>query len=60
MYNIALRHVLITVVLVEKQQLLHILHVVCTLSYPACEVHVIGYIIICGLSGYGIFSHIIS
>jgi hypothetical protein len=31
---------------------------VCSLSYPACKVHMPYYIVICGLSAYTIFFHI--
>jgi hypothetical protein len=33
---------------------------VCSLSYPACKAHAPHYIVMCGLSGFTIFFHIIS
>jgi hypothetical protein len=32
---------------------------VCSLDYPACNTHVLSYIVICGLSGFTVFFHII-
>jgi hypothetical protein len=32
---------------------------VCSLSYPACKVHATYHIFICGLSGSGVFFHIV-
>ena len=52
----ALRHVRLTIAAVEKQYELHILGVVCSLSYPACNAHAQCSIAICGLSGCTIFS----
>jgi hypothetical protein len=59
--NVTSSFVRVTIVAVEKQYELHILSVcVCSLSYPACSAHAPYYIVICGLSGCTIFSHIIS
>ena len=48
-----------TTVAVEKQYYIFQVYV-CTLSYPACKAHVLYNIVIFGLSGCTIFSHIIS
>jgi hypothetical protein len=38
--NVTVRRVLATIVIVEKQQVLHIVSVcVCSLIYPACNAH---------------------
>jgi hypothetical protein len=46
----------VTIVAVEKQQVLHTL-CVCSLSYPACKAHAPYYIVICGLWLHQIFRH---
>ena len=53
MYNVTLRRVLVTIVAMEKQQVLHILSVCVALvvQYAMCMHH----IVLCGL--YGIFRH---
>ena len=40
MYYVTLRRISITPATMEKQSVLQILMCVCSLSYPACEVHV--------------------
>jgi hypothetical protein len=55
-YNVILRCVRVTTVLVEKQSVLHIVSVcVSSLSYTACKAHAPNYIVICGLCCYTIF-----
>ena len=55
MYNITLRRICVTIVAVEKQQVLHILSVFITLGIQ--HVH---HVVIFGLSDSTIFLHIIS
>jgi hypothetical protein len=56
-YNVTMRGVLVTIVAVEKQQVLNILSVsVCSLRYPACSAHVP----YCYLLPVQIFFHFIS
>jgi hypothetical protein len=60
-YDVTFRRVGATIVAVEKLYVLHDMSVcVCSLRYPACNAHVPYYIVICGLSGSTVFSHIIS
>ena len=69
--KVTLRCVHITAVIVEKQYVLHRLSVcvclcvcvcvcVCRLDYPVCKAHASYYIVVCGLSGFTVFFHIIS
>jgi hypothetical protein len=59
--KVALRHVRVTTVAVEKQKVVHILSVcICSFDYSACSAIVLYYIFICGLSDYTIFFCIIS
>jgi hypothetical protein len=60
MCNMTLRDICITTVVMEKQQVLHILSCGYILSYPACKVYVPYYIVICGLSSSTICFYIIS
>jgi len=61
MYNITLRHICATTVAVEKQKVSYILSAcVCNVSYLACKVYVVYYIVICGLSGFTTVFHTIS
>jgi hypothetical protein len=54
--DVILGRVRVTIVAVEKQQVLHILSVcVCSLSYPARKAHSPYCIVICGLPGSTIF-----
>jgi hypothetical protein len=60
--NVKLRHVRVSTVAVEKQQVLHILSVCLysCLSYAACTAHAPYHLVICGLSGsYHTFQHCI-
>jgi len=54
--DVTLRRVPATMVIVDKQYVLSIQ----ILRYPACKAHAPYYIVVCGLSGYAIFLHIIS
>ena len=58
MCNIILRYVHVTIVAVEKQELINIMSVCLyyCLSYLACQLH-FHYTVICRLSGSTIFSH---
>ena len=62
MYKVTLSRFRVTVVVVEKQQVFHVLSVCLysCLSYPACKAHAPYYIVIHVLSGSTIFFHIIS
>jgi hypothetical protein len=57
--NVTYRCVRVTIVAVEKQEVLHIL-CVCSLSYPTRKAHASYCIVNFGLSGCTIFFHIIS
>jgi len=64
-YNEISRRVRVTIVAMDKQEVIHILNVcvcvcvcVCSVSYPACKAHAPYYTVICGLSGFTIFLHI--
>ena len=46
-------------IVVEKQSVRYSV-CVCNVSYPACKAHAPYYVVICGLSGSTIFSHIIN
>ena len=61
--NVLLGRVRLTVVTVQKQEVLHILNMyvcvcvcVCSLSCPAYKTHMLCYIVVCGLSGPASFS----
>ena len=56
-----MRRVRLTIVAVETQQVLHIL-IKCILSYLPCKAYAAYclHIVICGMSGYTLFFHIIS
>jgi hypothetical protein len=59
--NIILKHICITTVATQKQEVLHILSVcVYSLSYPVRNVRAPHYIVICGWYGYTAFFHTIS
>jgi len=58
-YSITLRDIHLVIVAVEKQLVLKILSL-CSLSYPAHNVHAPYNIVICGLSGFTIYFYIIS
>jgi len=61
MYTVTLRRVRVTILVVKKQYVLHILHVcVCSFSYTACIASAPYYVVICSLSGSTIFFHITS
>jgi len=55
--NITLRRVRVTIIAVEKQEVLYILSASAA-CYAACKAHVPHYIVIFGLSGHTIFFHI--
>jgi hypothetical protein len=57
--NVTLWRFSLTVVAIEKQEVLHMLSA-CSLIYQACKAHALYYIDICGLSGFTIHFHIIS
>ena len=59
MYNVTMKLIRVTIVLVDKQQILHILRVcVCSFIYPTRKAHAPYYIVISGLSGSTTFSRI--
>ena len=58
-YKLTSRGVGLTIVAVEKQNVLHTLSVCLQLFYPACNAHAPYYIVIYGVSGSTIFLHII-
>ena len=58
-YDVTLRRVRVTIVAVEKQQVLHILSVSVVFNYRARNTRALYYIIMCVLSGCTIFFHII-
>jgi len=58
--NIILRCVCIPLLLWNSSKYYIFQVHVCTLIYPACKTHVVYSIVICGLSGCTIISHIIS
>jgi hypothetical protein len=58
--NLILRRVRVTIFVVERQELLHILSVCLYPNNPARKARAPYYIVICGLSGPTIFFHIIS
>jgi len=60
MYNIIIRHISATTVAMEKLLVLYNMSCVCTLSHPACKVHVLNYTGIWGLSGSTVFFHLLS
>jgi hypothetical protein len=55
MYNVKLRCAHITIVAMGIQELLHILRVCLSLSYPACKAH--AHVVVCDLTGSRIFFH---
>ena len=59
--NVTMRRVRLTIVAVETQKVLHIL-IKCILSYLPCKAYAAYclHIVICGMSGYTLFFHIIS
>jgi len=59
-YDVILRRVRVTIVTLKNQKYCIFLVCVCSLSYPACEVRKLNYIIICSLSCSTVVYHIIS
>jgi hypothetical protein len=57
---VTLTRVRVTTVTVEKQKNYIFWVYVCSLSYSACKAHAPHYTVICGLSGFTVFFHIIS
>jgi hypothetical protein len=58
--NIKMRSVRVTIVVVEQQEVIHIMGVYLQPSYSVCNAHAPYLIVICGLSGSMVFFHIIS
>jgi hypothetical protein len=59
-HNVILSRVHVTIVVVKEYKYYIFWDCVCSLSYPPCKAHAPYYIVICGLSGCTIFSHIVS